>query len=106
MEERRKAFNARESLQGEYPTPEQRHREVNQAFAIAILGCVCLCLLTLWIVGMRDRASRPPTVVIRGQGVERTIIGEDRYVTREDTFVIDKDTGEKYYFVMVRGNTK
>jgi len=106
QKERRKAVNAKESLQDEYPTPEIRHRETNQMFAIVILSCMFLVVTIAWVVNMKDRASKPPIVVIRGQGVKETIIGEGRYVIREDTFTIDKDTGKKYHFVLLKGNTE
>jgi len=66
MEERRKAVNARETLQGEYPTPEQRHREVNQAFAIGILSCMFLAVLTAWIVNMKWEPKPTPVISISG----------------------------------------
>lgn len=66
MEERRKAFNARESLQGEYPTPEQRHREVNQAFAIVILSCMFLVVTVAWIVNMKWDSNPAPVISISG----------------------------------------
>ena len=103
MEERRKAFNARESLQDEYPTPEQRQRETSQAFAIVILSCMFLCVTVAWVVNMKARHNTPP--VAESRSTERTIIGSS-FVTREDTFATDKETGEKYYFVLQKDTRK
>ena len=73
MEERRtgerRSVNAREALQGKYPTPAQRDRETGQAFVIVIVSCLFLCAGVGWFCNSKSRViARPSGSVVATQG--------------------------------------